>query len=255
MAYLSFMPKERAMEPTYRKISIRIWTPLLERFNQRIDSACLRRDAWLAKVLEHELDALDDEITEANSEAARQFISTRLDTLPRKLVTLTLPEPLVRKLDDICERKRIVRDSFFNRLFFLLAANHGLVTYLFFDAYDDWFQALLERTDFSSSAAGDLLDPIPEFRSPFATIREGLAVHCEILAKESGDGRKADECLRDRQIYTVHLTDQLLPKVDLFGLNVYLPDLVVPGTTEQQDFQSMIDDMLMDDRRSKEQKQ
>ena len=162
------------MEQTFRKISIRIWEPALERFNERIDSACLRRDAYLSKVLEHELDRLEDAarfFATANSEAARQFIASRLDALPRKLVTLTLPEELVRRLDDICERKRIVRDSFFNRLFFLLAADREHRTRLFFEGDWSWLPALLEHTDFSASAAGEFLDAIPDFRDPFFAIR------------------------------------------------------------------------------------
>ena len=120
------------MEQTLRnrKTSTRIWTPLLEKFTQRLDDACLRRDAWLSKVLERELDELEAAGTirtfsfteivpdreRVNSDAARQFIAARLDALPRKLVTFTLPEALVHRLDTLCESKRIVRDSFFNRL-------------------------------------------------------------------------------------------------------------------------------------------
>ena len=223
--------KPAVTAPATRKISVRIWTPLLEKFSQRMDSACLRRDAWLTKLLEREIDELDSEITTPNSEAARQFIVARLDALPRKLVTLTLPEELIRKLDQICERKHIARDAFFSRLFFLLVADFKVQTRLFFNDDDSWFERLLEGTDVSSSAAGDLLDPIPDFRDPFLTIREGQAVLREDLIKEFGTAERADEWLRDRRIYTAPITEKTFPKVDLSGLNVYLPDWRVPGAT------------------------
>ena len=200
-----------------QKIATRIWIPLLDKFEQRINSACLRRDAYLTKVLEHELEHLETAARfcgDSNSEAARQFIATRLDALPRKLVTLTLPAALVQRLDDICERKRIVRDSFFNRLFFLLAADREHRTRLFFEGDWTWLQALLEHTDFSSSAAGEFLDAIPDFRDPFLAIRATCVLPCY----EGPD-----------PIYIAPITPDTFVGVDLSGLNVYLDDDHVPG--------------------------
>ncbi len=241
------MAKEHVVDPTFRKISVRIWTPLLERFNQSLDAACLRRDAWLAKVLEHELPQIDAEIPTPNSQAARHFIATRLDALPRKLVTLTLPEELVRQLDELCETKCIVRDSFFNRLFFLLVADFKVQTRLFFDGDDSWFPRLLERTEVSSSAARDLLDPIPGFRDPFLVIREGQAILRDDLMKEFGTAERADEWLRERHIYSSPITATTFPKIDLSGLNVYLSDVDVPGTAEHGRLSHLLDDFLTDD--------
>ncbi len=208
------------MEQTFRKTSIRIWEPAFKWFNDRINSACLRRDTYLTKVLEHELDRLEDAarfFDDANSEAARQFIASRLDTLPRKLVTLTLPEELVRRLDDICERKRIVRDSFFNRLLFLLAADREHRTRLFFEGDWSWLPALLQHTDFSASAAGEFLDAIPDFRDPFFAIRAA----CEVPGYQGPD-----------PIYIAPITAETFTGVDLSGLNVYLDDDHVPGTAQ-----------------------
>lgn len=236
------------MEPTYRKISIRIWTPLLEKFGQRVDSACLRRDAYLTKVLRGELDELDGEITEPNSDAARAFIAAHLDTLPRKLVTLTLPEDLVRKLDDICERKRLIRDSYFNRLLFLLLGDRERVNHLFFDDDGGWLQDVFERTDFPYSDVPDLLDPIPDFRGPFAMIRLGLDVTHSRLAEEAtkewGDATYADRWLSDRKIYTAPITSETFPKINLSGLNVYLSDRLVRGTAEHHRHETLFDDLL-----------
>lgn len=239
------------MDPTYRKISVRIWTPLLDKFNQRIESACLRRDTWLTKVLENELDELDTEVEVPNSDTAQQFIAARLDALPRKLVTLTLREDLVQRLDDICERKRIVRDSFFNRLFFLLAGDWKVRERLFFADDKSWFQRVLERTDFSSTAAGERLDPIREVDDPFEAMRLGI----DLSRAEKKEELEKDLGIRESQtlenlpdgIYTAVLDDKIFSKVDLFGLNVYLPDWRVPGTAEHRRLDTLLDDLLADE--------
>lgn len=236
------MPEERAMEPTYRKISVRIWTPLLDRFNQRIDSACLRRDAYLSKVLEDEINDVETQINLENSEAAQSFIRAHLDTVPRKLVTLTLPEEQVQRLDTICERKRIVRDSFFNRLFYLLTAEHRHITRLFFDGDDEWVQDLLERTDFSAMAAGRLLDPIPGLQNPFDTIYQGLYIARDRLAKEPE--ADADLWFADHRVYTLTIRDPRFGKGDLYGLSLYLPDTLVPGTSDYEATVALLQDFL-----------
>ena len=230
-----------AMTTPYRKISVRIWTPLLEAFNSRVEAACLRRDVWLAKVLDEELSHLDAEVTEANSDAAQRFIGTHLDTVPRKLVTLTLPEVLVKRLDAFCDEKRVVRDSFLNRLFYLLCAEHKHITRLYFDGDDQWVQDLLGATFFSSEAAGYLLDPIPGYRNPFETIREGLWVARDRLAKESATD--ADTWFALHRIYSLTITDARFGKGDLYGLSLYLPDTFVPGTSDYAATAALLDQL------------
>lgn len=221
------------MKPSTYKIGTRIWTPLLTKLSQRMDTACLRRDAYLSRVLDHELNKLDAEIVESNSDAARQFICAHLDALPRKLVTLTLPDRLLRQLDDICERKRIVRDSFFNRLFFMLAAEPRILDRMWFDDQPEWFSQLLEKTDLQQEAAAQVLEPIQTNLDPFWAYREGLA------ARYEGNPPVG--------VYSAVLDNRIFSKVDLFGLNVYLPDSEVPGTAEYHKFATLLDDLLADD--------
>ena len=97
---------------TVPKISVKIWRPILDKLEAKIESACLRRDAYLAKVLEVELDWLDQEVSIPNSQASYDYVLERLDRLDRKLVSLALPQELTARLNDICSRKRIVRDAF-----------------------------------------------------------------------------------------------------------------------------------------------
>lgn len=236
------MTENNAMNARFRKISVRIWAPVLEAFNSRIEAACLRRDVWLAKVLDEELLHLDAEVTEANSEAAQRFIGTHLDTVPRKLATLTLPDPLVRRLDETCAAKRLVRDSFFNRLFYLSTLNHRQVTDLFFEGNRGWLQDLLESTDFSSRAVGTLLSPVPNFLNPFGTIREGLSVEHDRIAREPHGKDAATEWRAENSIYRVLIADGRYGNGILYGLSLHLPDLHVPGTDEHAAVAALLDE-------------
>lgn len=235
------MPRASTTSSRY-KLATRIWEPILERLNQRLDAACLRRDAWLTKVIEHELPFLEHG-GGPNSQAAHDFIAAHLDLLPRKLVTLTLPEPLVRRLDEICESRCIVRDAFLNRLLFLLLGKHALHARLFFD-HPDWLQRLLQHTDFSSDAVGEWLSAIPDFRDPFIAVREGQYVWRQRLIEELGSVALADAHLREYGIYTAQLTDHSLGTTDLYGLNVYLPDIAIPGTVDNAESAALLDEFL-----------
>ena len=119
----------------------------------------------------------------------------------------------MQRLDDICERKRIVRDSFFNRLFFLLAADHEHRTHLFFDGDWGWLHGLMEHSDFPSSAAGDFVEAIPDFRDPFFAIRAA----CELPEYQGPDPIyiapiTADDFLRHRSLRSERLSaDELSP--------------------------------------------
>ena len=64
------------------KISVKIWEPLIEKLDTKMEAACLRRDAYLTKLLEFELDRLEEEVSIPNSEAAYNFVSGRLRQLP-----------------------------------------------------------------------------------------------------------------------------------------------------------------------------
>ena len=78
------------------KISVKIWRPIIEKLDAKLDAACLRRDAYLAKLLATELDHLDAEVSLPNSPAAHDFTLERLDAFDRKLVSIALAPDLVR---------------------------------------------------------------------------------------------------------------------------------------------------------------
>ena len=125
----------------HRKLTLRIRRPLLEAFNSTVENACLRRDQYLHAVLQHELPRLGAEISVPNSEAASNHVAKQLRNLPDlHPVSIALPRDTAQRLDDICRRKRIVRDAFFNRLFLLLSAPSDQLDYHLSlrEEDDDW---------------------------------------------------------------------------------------------------------------------
>ena len=85
----SMANRTRKTDPkTAPKISVKIWEPIIEKLDTKIKSACLRRDAYLNKILEVELDWLDDEVSIPNSPASYDFVFDRLQELKLKLVSL-----------------------------------------------------------------------------------------------------------------------------------------------------------------------
>lgn len=239
------------MATTTPKISVRIWTPVIEKLDQKLEAQSLRRDAYLNKVLETELPYLDLEVSLANSPAAEAFIATRLDLLPRKPMSLTLRPELIEQLTDICRRKRIVRDAFFNRLFFLLAAKpKGIDTLFFGNSTGEWKKTLWESTkrdrDFWMSGLYPL-EPVP---TPFWAIRTFFQIQAEETATEEyqdPDTGKTLWVVRDEDtvrpmdnVHTVFFSNEF-KDADLTGLNCYVSDRHVPDTAAGR---KALDDLL-----------
>lgn len=235
------------------KISVRIWEPLVKQFDSAIRDSCLRRDAYLDAVLAVEVPRLDAEVSLPNSLIAQTFIAARLDALERKLVSFTLKPELIERLNAICERKRIVRDAFFNRLYMLLTAKAGVIDRLMFAGDDEW------RTEVWSERRNDgpffqncfhplrgEIDPLWAIRTGREDARKGL----EAVTNPSGEGTIQvergpfhDGIRPPSLVYTVSWNDQF-KNVDLTGFNCYLPDWEVPGTPEQVAFDKSLDDIL-----------
>jgi hypothetical protein len=133
---------------TAPKISVKIWRPIIDALEKKIEAACLRRDAYLNKILEIELRLLDKEVSIPNSQESYDYVFKQLDALDRKLVSLALPPELTQQLNEICRRKRIVRDAFFNRLFLLLAASPKIIDVLLFGTEaKEWRKAVWNEID------------------------------------------------------------------------------------------------------------
>lgn len=242
------------------KISVKIWRPILEKLDAKLTAACLRRDAYLCKVLEVELEYLDAEVSIPNTPAAYSFVSDRLDQLDRKLVSLALPTSLTARLNDVCKRKRIVRDAFFNRLFLLLAAPRSFIDSVFFEDRKDWRTEVWSENKNDGPFFQNGFYPLEAIVDPFWAIRNGL----ELFEDESG---AVEEYVEPSTLEHVRVTRNALTGVlrpipslytvvigesdgdsggnsNLLGLNCYLPDECIPGSKADIAYRAKLDDLL-----------
>jgi hypothetical protein len=239
---------------TTPKISVKIWRPIIRKLDAKIDSACLRRDAYLAKVLEVELDWLEQEVSIPNSQASYDFVFERLDRLDRKLVSLALPPELTTRLTEICHRKRIVRDAFFNRVFLLLAAAPKVVDTLLFRGFDgDWRSLVWSENKHDGPFFQNGFYPMEPRVDPFWAMRCALADHEgegveDYVEPVSGKSIRMQRDLAGKpmplnSLYTT-LFDQKAGADDLLGLNCYVPDHRIPGHDAERVAQSKLDELL-----------
>jgi len=242
---------------TVPKISVKIWRPILDKLEAKIESACLRRDAYLAKVLEVELNWLDQEVSIPNSEASYDYVLARLDRLDRKLVSLALPHELTARLNDICSRKRIVRDAFFNRFFLLLAAAPNVIdTLLFANVGKEWRTAVWSENKHDGPFFQSGFYPLEPTFDPFWAIRCGLEMqttdpgledYVELTAGASIKVQRSinDEVVPGDSLYTT-IFERKVGEHDLIGLSCYLPDWRIPGHAAEREHQAKLDELLSD---------
>ena len=219
-------------------------------------SACLRRDAYLARVLEKELDWLDEEVSISNSQASYDFVFERLGQLNRDLVSLALPPHLTDRLNDICNRKRIVRDAFFNRLFLLLSASPNHIDSLFFSGVrDEWREQVWEEFKHDGTFFQNGFYPLEAMIDPFWAIRSGLELYADAAGQEdyiepaSGNAIKVQRDLAGSislvdSLYTTVFDQKTSDNHDLLGLNCYMPDWRIPGHDAEQKHRLKLDELL-----------
>jgi hypothetical protein len=230
------------------KISVKIWDPILEKLNQKFDAACLRRDAYLNKILTAEISNLDQEVSIQNSEESQKYIADCLNNMKdRTLVSLALEPKLISDLNLICKRKNIVRDAFFNRLFLFLAAKQSFIDSFFFPTIPDGWKGMvlkdLEQT--YGNYWSDELYPMSFQEDPFWALRRGIDLYEECEGEEKSQTKTSDSQIRLERdleseefvprisIYTKRLQKLKSSEgaeIDATGFNCFLQKSLVPGT-------------------------
>lgn len=241
---------------TVPKISVQIWRPLIDKLDAKIEAACLRRDAYLSKVLAVELEWLDEEVSIPNSESALAYVADRLDQLDRKLVSLALPVELTSQLNEICSRKRIVRDAFFNRVFLLLAASPSVIDILLFEpeVHEEWRREVWSEHRNEGPFFENSLYPLEPVIDPFWAIRRGIQMYVDESKLEDyrePSSSRTIQVTRDitgaplpiKSIYTT-VFDRPIGDLDLLGLSCYMPDWQVPQSDAAQRHRAKLDDLM-----------
>lgn len=240
---------------TTPKISVQIWRPLIVRLDQKMTQACLRRDAYLAKVLEVEIAYLDSEVGIPNSPDSFDFVTQKLDLLDRKLVSLALPHDLTARLNDVCARKLIVRDAFFNRLYLLLAASPRVIDRLLFDGFeDDWRRLVWSENKHDGPFFQNGFYPLEPDIDPFWALRNGL----DYYSRELGLERYLEPTTGQDVMVSRGVAGELEPapsvystvfnlKVsgnDLLGLSCHIPDHLIPGHPAEAAHRAGLDELF-----------
>jgi hypothetical protein len=240
---------------TTPKITIKVWTSILDKFEQKMEDACLRRDAFITKVLHVELDFLDSEVSIPNSQASYEYVSSEIEKFDRKLVSLALPPELTLRLNEICKRKRIVRDAFFNRLFLLLSLKPKAIDSLLFqDAQNEWLNRYSKEYGNDLSGFEHAIYPLEPAINPFWAIRDALSLYAadegweDYIEPTNG---KTIQIKREisgqvQPIDTVYATflDQKVGGHTLIGMNCYVPDWRVPGHASEKAHAAKLDELF-----------
>jgi hypothetical protein len=160
---------------------------------------------------------------------------------------------VVAQVNAICERKHIVRDAFFNRLYLLLAAKSGVIDKLLFGGASDWRAVVWSEHRNDGPFFQNCFHPLRSEIDPLWAIRAGLEAALEGLEEipnPQGDGTILVErnpihggIRPPSLVYTVTWAQQF-KDVDLTGFNCHMPDWEVPGTPEQVAAAKSLDDIL-----------
>ena len=76
---------------TTPKIPVKIWSFLMKILDPKLEARCIRRDAYLTKLLQVELDHLNKKVSIPDTQASYDSVFSRLIAFDRKLVNLALP--------------------------------------------------------------------------------------------------------------------------------------------------------------------
>lgn len=201
-----------------KKILVKIEVTLLKILKEELDNALLKRDAFLDNAIRHEVEALNKEITEPNSERAYKYILKALSENDLKAVNLNLSYDTVEILDAACKKYNIPRDAFINRLVLLITAGQKVID-IIMPVFDKIDVSPSEYEIYSSEGVEwfyyrpNTIDSIKEFVkiSPLFVLREVLNMYYE-----------SDDCDLDSRVlrhgfYTQPYNPDML-KGDIFGI-------------------------------------
>lgn len=101
------------------KIQFNVYRHLLSDLRQLTEDACLRRDSYLEKILENEIEILRAQ-KGRNTDLVRKYVYGSLRELDCQAVTITLSKELINTINEVCDEKNIHKDCFFNRILLLI---------------------------------------------------------------------------------------------------------------------------------------
>lgn len=233
------------------KTSVRIWAPVLKKLEGKFEDACIRRDAYLAKVFAREVEYLEKEVEIPNSQASYDHIASLHREARLPLISIALPRALTERINEVCKQKNIVRDAFFNRVLLLLAIDPKHLDRLMFPLLDrSWVEEFIREIGPDQAHWLEYLQPLRSDIDPFDSLRcvmkwieqeESTATEEERLLA----GKIAEDELPNR-IYTTVFKEKSSGDsgVDMGLFNCHLPAHMVPGSDAEKKHEAELDALM-----------
>lgn len=209
-----------------KKILVKLWEPAIKALREKTDAACMKRDAYLDKVLRREAENLRAEVSSRNSDEARDHIARELGMLGSTLkpTNLLLAEETVTLIAAACDERNIPRDAFVNRVILFLVVRPSFFRSVYSEIDWEWArEAFMDKYIHDEKFllfTPSMLNAIGEIMTldPFWYVRECIGV-----ARES-----------DPTVPLLH--DKFIPRDALgklartsIGFNCYVADILVDG--------------------------
>jgi hypothetical protein len=199
-----------AQELGLTKLTVKLFEPMYVDFDRQLSNALLRRDAFLDRMIAHEIPYLHEDLQgKSLSNEANRYISHCLKglggkkTLPLKTVSISVRHETAESLRSVVREHNLVRDAFLNRLIALLRSSENLLDALGLPSRIRWNR--IDNTE----------DPtISPLRNIADTLNDPLFYLRAACEKQYGCG-----------LYLLEFP------VELMGFSCYLDDDRVPGTT------------------------
>lgn len=213
---------------TKQKILVKIWRPVAASLEKALEKCFLSRDNFLSAVIRNEIEHLDKEVATPNSSEARAFIAKQLIDLDSVPMTLRLDAAVVQRVNDVCERKRIPRDAFFNRLFwFVVMPLDAWERFILCEKLKDLIPRMEDHFPDRPRLVDDYVIPMKAIielvTDPFHFYRECL----QFLAEEDPESQPT--------LYSQYFHESKASP-GFLGLNCYLSDNLVPTTEAGAEF-------------------
>ncbi|MBT4836921.1 MAG: hypothetical protein HON94_06210 [Methylococcales bacterium] len=202
------------------KLSFKLIKPNADLLDKRLKSLFLRKEKFLAHLLDTEINNLKIDIGEKQqSEKARRYIykalhnikinNEKVDLVP---ISIFVNKETAQKLKKIEDKNRVLRNSFFNRLILFLLSTHRTLkrfdiaeTMTNKNIHDDWHEDFLQFTGGLDGLENIIRDPLENIRVAFK-----------------------GESQQDNGLYNTRLPPAYI------GFECYLDDEYVPNTKEYQ---------------------
>lgn len=113
-----------------RKVTLKVFTPLLHEFEAKLDALHVKRDAFVNHLIDCELPHLENDLHDKRlAVSIRRYIARSLKRLGCSQINVQVDSATAERLDEIAIETNLVRDSFINRLLYFSVGSDALLQY------------------------------------------------------------------------------------------------------------------------------